>query len=132
MDLPTVVHCRESDAHILNGIIKSNNGYGVIHCFASTLAFAQQILKTGFHLSFTGLITFVKSLEDVVKETPLDKMMLETDSPYLAPTPHRGKRNEPLYVKNVAEKVAQLKEMSVEDVVHQTTHTANLFFKSLK
>ena len=68
----------------------------------------------------------------MVKETPLDKMMLETDSPYLAPSPHRGKRNEPLYVKKVAEKVAQLKEMSVEDVVHQTTHTANLFFKKLK
>ena len=132
MDLPTVVHCRESDAHILNGIIESKNGYGVIHCFASTLAFSQQILKTGFHLSFTGLITFVKSLEDVVKETPLDKMMLETDSPYLAPIPHRGNRNEPLYIKKVVEKVAQLKEMSIEDVVSQTNHTAELFFKKLK
>jgi TatD DNase family protein len=58
--------------------------------------------------------------------------MLETDSPYLAPIPHRGKRNEPLYVKEVAEKVAKLKKMSVKDVVHQTTHTANLFFKKLK
>ena len=132
MDLPTVVHCRGSNEQILNGIIQSNNSYGVIHCFASTLAFSRQILKTGLHLSFTGLITFVKSLEDVVKETPLDKMMLETDSPYLAPSPHRGRRNEPLYVKTVAEKVAQLKEMSIEDVVHQTTHTANLFFKKLK
>ena len=130
--LPTVVHCRESDDEILNGIIESKNGNGVIHCFASTLAFSQQILKTGFHLSFTGLITFVNALEDVVKETPLNRMMLETDSPYLAPKPYRGKRNEPQYVKQVAEKVAKLKNMSVEDVVSQTTHTAELFFEKLK
>ena len=127
-----MVHCRESDEHILNGIIGSDNNYGVIHCFASTLTFSQQILETGFHLSFTGLITFVKELEDVVKETPLNRMMLETDSPYLAPIPHRGKRNEPLYVKQVAKKIAQLKNMSVEDVVKQTTRTADLFFKNLK
>lgn len=132
MNLPTVVHCRESDNEILNGIFESKNAYGVIHCFASTLAFSQQILKTGFHLSFTGLITFVNELEAVVKETPLNRMMLETDSPYLAPTPHRGKRNEPLYVKQVAEKVAELKNMSVKDVVSQTTATAELFFKKLK
>ncbi|MBC8311886.1 MAG: TatD family hydrolase [Candidatus Marinimicrobia bacterium] len=131
VNLPTVVHCRESDDEILTGIIESNNNYGVIHCFASTLAFSQQILDAAFHLSFTGLITFVNALEDVVKETPLDRMMLETDSPYLAPIPHRGKRNEPLYVKQVAEKVAELKNMTVEDVVCQTTGTAELFFKKL-
>jgi len=132
VDLPTVVHCRESDDEILNGILESKNAYGVIHCFSSTLAFSQQILKSGFHLSFTGLITFVNALEAVVKETPLNRMMLETDSPYLAPTPHRGKRNEPLYIKQVAEKVAELKNMLVKDVVSQTTSTAELFFKKLK
>jgi len=131
VNLPSVVHCRESDNEILNGIIESKNSYGVIHCFASTLAFSQQILKTGFHLSFTGLITFVKALKDVVKETPLDRMMLETDAPYLAPKPHRGKRNEPIYVKEVAARVAKLKEISIEDVVNQTTITAKLFFKKL-
>ena len=68
----------------------------------------------------------------MVKETPLNRMMLETDSPYLAPKPYRGKRNEPQYVKQVAEKVAKLKNMSVEDVVSQTTHTAELFFEKLK
>ena len=75
VDLPAVVHSRESDDKILNGILESNNFYGVIHCFASTLEFSQKILKTGFHLSFTGLITFVNELETVVKETPLDRMM---------------------------------------------------------
>tara|TARA_B110000467_G_C18292529_1_gene465772 strand:- start:50 stop:811 length:762 start_codon:yes stop_codon:yes gene_type:complete len=132
VNLPAVVHCRESDDEILNGIIKSKNGYGVIHCFASTLSFSQQILKAGFHLSFTGLITFVKELEKVVKETPLERMMLETDSPYLAPTPHRGKRNEPFYVKEVASKVAKLKNLPLEDIVKQTTRSAELFFKKLK
>ena len=132
VNLPAVVHCRQSDDEILNGILETKNTYGVIHCFASTLAFSQQILKTGFHLSFTGLITFVNPLETVVKKTPLDRMMLETDSPYLCPTPYRGKRNEPLYVKKVAEKVAELKKISVRDVVTQTTNTAELFFKNLK
>ena len=132
VNLPTVVHCRESDDKILTGIIESNNNYGVIHCFASTFTFSQKILNTGFHLSFTGLITFVKTLENVVKETPLSKMMIETDSPYLAPIPHRGKRNEPLYVKHVAEKIAEVKNKTVEDVVSQTTDNAKLFFKKLK
>jgi TatD DNase family protein len=132
VDLPTVVHCRESDDDILNGILYSENPYGVIHCFASTLPFAKKILKTGFHLSFTGLITFTKTLDTVVKETPLDKMMLETDSPYLTPIPHRGKRNEPTHVKEVAKKVAELKNISVKSVVKETTDTAALFFKKLK
>ena len=132
INLPTVVHCRESDDQILDGIVESNNNYGVIHCFASTLAFSQKILNTGFHLSFTGIITFVKSLESVVKKTPLDKMMLETDSPYLSPTPYRGKRNEPLHVKEVAKKIAQLKKISVERVITETTQTAEFFFKKLK
>lgn len=132
VNLPTVVHCRESDDDILNGILYCENSYGVIHCFASTLTFAKKILKTGFHLSFTGLITFTKTLDTVVKETPLDKMMLETDSPYLTPTPHRGKRNEPIHVKEIAKKVAELKNISVKSVVKKTTDTAELFFKKLK
>jgi TatD DNase family protein len=131
VNLPTVVHCRESDDEILQGIKITDNGYGVIHCFASTLDFAKQIVETGFHLSFTGIITFVQELEAVVKSTPLDKMMLETDAPYLAPTPYRGKRNEPLYVKLVAEKVAAIKDQSLKEIVSITTKTADHFFKKL-
>ena len=131
IDLPVVIHCRDSDAEILDGINTTKNNNGVIHCFASTLEFSKDILATGFYLSFTGLITFVKTLQEVVKETPLNKMMLETDAPYLAPVPHRGKRNEPLFVKDVAQYVATLKDLPLEEVVNQTTKTAHNFFKRL-
>jgi TatD DNase family protein len=109
LNLPAVVHCRQADDDILAGIQQSGHTYGVIHCFASDLDFANSILKTGFCISFTGIITFVKDLEEVVKTIPLDQMMVETDSPYLSPKPHRGKKNEPAYVMNVAEKIANLK-----------------------
>ena len=128
LDLPAVVHCRKSDDDVLCGIQQSGHKSGVIHCFASDLDFANSILKTGFCISFTGIITFVKELEEVVKTIPLDKMMVETDSPYLSPKPHRGKKNEPAYVIHVAEKIANLKEISVEEVANATTETAyNLF-----
>jgi len=131
LNLPAVVHCRESDDDILAGIQESGHRLGVIHCFASSLDFAEKILETGFHLSFTGLITFVKELEEVVVEVPLEKMMVETDSPYLSPKPHRGKKNEPAYVVHVAEKIAELKEMSLEEVSECATNTALGLFKKL-
>ena len=77
------------------------------------------------------LATFAKSLREVVKETPFNRMMLETDAPYLAPIPHRGKRNEPLFVKDVAQYVATLKDLPLEEVVNQTTETAHKFFKRI-
>ncbi len=131
LNLPAVVHCRESDDDILAGIQESGHSLGVIHCFASGLDFAEKILETGFYLSFTGLITFVKELEEVVVEVPLEKMMVETDSPYLSPMPHRGKKNEPAYVVHVAEKIAELKEMSLEEVAQCTTNTALGLFKKI-
>jgi len=132
LDLPAVVHCRQSDDDILSGIQQSGHSYGVIHCFTSGLDFANSILKAGFYISFTGIITFVKELEEVVKTIPLDKMMVETDSPYLSPKPHRGKKNEPAYVMHVAEKIANLKEISVEEVANATTETAYNLFAKLK
>ena len=131
LDLPAVVHCRESDDDILSGIQESGHKSGVIHCFASNLDFAEKILETGFYLSFTGMITFVKELEEVVREVPLGKMMVETDSPYLSPIPHRGKKNEPAYVLHVAEKIAELKKISLEEVAQCTTNTALGLFKKL-
>ena len=130
--LPAVVHCRKSEDDILIGIQESDHVLGVIHCFASGLDFAEKILETGFNLSFTGLITFVKEMEEVVQEIPLDKMMVETDSPYLSPKPFRGKQNEPAYVLHVAEKIAQLKEISLEEVAESTTNTALKLFKKIK
>lgn len=94
------------------------------------MEFAEKILETGFHISFTGMITFVKELEEVVIEIPLERMMVETDSPYLSPKPHRGKKNEPKNVLHVAEKIAELKEIDLEEVAESTTETAmNLFTK---
>ena len=132
LDLPAVVHCRDSDDDILIGIQDSDHSYGVIHCFASGLDFAERILETGFYLSFTGMITFVKELEEVVREVPLGKMMVETDSPYLTPKPFRGKKNEPAYVLHVAEKIANLKDISLEEVAESTTKTAYSLFKKLQ
>ena len=132
LDLPVVIHCRQSDDDILAGILQSGHSYGVIHCFASDLDFANSILKTGFCISFTGMITFIKELEEVVREVPLKKMMVETDSPYLTPKPHRGKKNEPAYVVHVAEKIAELKEISMEEVAEATTKTAYDLFTRLK
>ena len=132
LDIPAVVHCRESDDDILSGIQESGHKSGVIHCFASNLDFAEKILDTGFHLSFTGMITFVKDLEEVVREVPLSKMMVETDSPYLTPKPFRGKKNQPAYVLHVAEKIAQLKDIKLEEVIDSTTKTAYSLFKKLE
>jgi len=131
LDLPAVVHCRKSDEDVLAGIRESSLECGVIHCFASNLEFANLILETGFHISFTGMITFVKELEEVVREVPLEKMMVETDSPYLAPKPYRGKQNEPAWVIHVAEKIAELKELSLEEVAESTTQTAYRLFDKL-
>ena len=130
MDLPAVVHCRQSEDDVIRGIQHSGHKSGVIHCFASDPDFANSILKIGFYISFTGMITFVKELEEVVREVPLNKMMVETDSPYLSPKPHRGKKNEPAFAMHVAEKIAALKNISLEEVAEITTKTAyNLFTK---
>ena len=131
LEFPAVVHCRESDEDILKGIQGSGNKKGVIHCFASSVDFAQNVLESGFHISFTGMITFVKELEEVVKKIRLERMMVETDSPYLSPKPFRGKQNQPKNVLHVAEKVAELKEIPLEEVAKSTTETALHLFTKL-
>lgn len=102
----------------------------MIHCFTGTQELAKKYLDLGCLLSFTGIITFKKSvdLQDVVKQTPLERMLIETDSPYLAPEPYRGKTNEPAFVKYVAQKIAELKNVSFEDVARITTLNAKRFF----
>ena len=105
---------------------------GVLHCFGSNLEIAKKFIDLGFYIGFTGIITFknksVSELQNVVKEIPLEKILIETDAPYLTPEPHRGKKNQPQYVKHVAEKVAELKNLSFEKVVQQTTQNfKNLF-----
>jgi TatD DNase family protein len=128
LNIPCVIHNRESDKELLKSINKTKNNNGVIHCFASDIILAKELIKLNFYLSFTGLITFANELEDVIKNIPLKKIMIETDSPYLTPIPHRGKRNEPYMVKYVATEIAKIKNISLEDVANQTTKTAKDFF----
>jgi TatD DNase family protein len=131
--LPIVVHERDAaqeTAELLRGESDGNLS-GVIHCFTGNYDAARAYLDLGFYLSFTGIITFknAEPLREVVRKVPLKRMLVETDSPYLTPVPHRGKRNEPAYVRLVAEAVAKLKEISLEDVAAITTRNVCDLFK---
>lgn len=130
--LPIVVHNREAQREVAELI--RNEGKrelrGVIHCFTGDYEAAREFLDLGFYLSFTGIITFKKadSLRDVVRKLPLDRILVETDSPYLAPVPHRGKRNEPAFVRFVAETVARVRGVALEEVAHATSLNAQRLF----
>jgi TatD DNase family protein len=131
LNLPVVIHTREADEDILAILKKYPAVRGVVHCFAGSIPFAEKILALGFLISFTGIITFPKAeaLREVVRFVPSEKIMLETDCPYLAPHSHRGKRNEPVHVVHVARKVAEIKGADLEEVAEQTTRNAEEFFK---
>ena len=130
-NVPTIVHTRAADKETVQCIKNSvlhYNTKGLIHCFSSSKKFAKEILNHGFYISFSGLITFKKATElvEVVKYVPLDRILVETDSPYLAPDPLRGKRNEPCFVTHTLEKIAEIKKIKSEELAH---HTTNNFFK---
>jgi len=131
--LPIVVHERDAakDAAELLRSEGSAELRGVIHCFTGNYEAACKYLDLGFYLSFTGIITFknAEPLRDVVRKVPLDRMLVETDSPYLTPVPHRGKRNEPALVRLVAETVAKVKGISLEEVAQTTTHNVQDLFR---
>jgi TatD DNase family protein len=132
-DLPLVVHERDAFQDTAE-LLRSDGGgrvRGVIHCFTGDYGAARKYLDLGFYLSFTGIITFknAQPLRDVVRKVPLESMFVETDSPYLTPVPHRGKRNEPAYVRFVAETVAKVKELSLEDIARVTTENVCRLFR---
>ncbi len=131
LDLPTIVHCRDAYEDLYNVILQSQNNKGVIHCFSGDLEFAQKIIELGYYISFTGMITFVKELEYIIEKIDLKHMMVETDSPYLAPVPYRGKINQPAYVNKVAEKIADIKNITIEEVDTITSNNASLLFDKL-
>lgn len=134
-DLPVVIHTREADADtiaILKNFSSKLKRKGVIHSFTSTLALAEWVLTEGFYLGFNGIITFKKSegVQEVVKMAPMERILLETDSPFLTPVPHRGKENAPHYLPFIAQKVADLKALEVEKVKDQALlNSLNCFFK---
>lgn len=117
---PLIIHVRDAYEDCLSLLIAGHPT--VIHCFSGNRQHAKAFLDLGCYLSISGIVTFknAEELRRVVKETPLEKLLIETDSPYLAPIPHRGKPNEPAYVRLVAEKVADIKTISVEQVIEQT------------
>lgn len=130
-NLPIIVHNRESDSDVMEILREEQDGSlrGVLHCFSSDVPVLDQAMDLGLHVSFTGNITFKKStLNDVLVRVPLDRVMIETDAPYMTPVPHRGTRNEPSYVRLVAEKLAEIKGMPLSEIIATTTATARRFF----
>lgn len=130
-NLPIVIHSRESTQDCIDIVRKKQNGKlrGIFHCFSGTQDEADQIIDLGLYLGIGGVVTFKKAtLADVVKATPLQHMVLETDAPYLAPVPYRGKRNESSYIPLVATKIAELKSITVEEVASITTQNAEKIF----
>ncbi len=137
LDLPVVIHTREAEEDtlfLLNQFQKQGRGrslYGVVHCFSGDYSLARKFLDMGLYLSFTGVITFPKAevLREVIKKIPLEKILLETDCPYLAPIPFRGKRNEPAHLVHVAETVAAIVGKPLEEVARITTQNVNKLFR---
>lgn len=122
---PLVIHTREAAADTLRILEEEGAGEvgGVMHCFTESLEVARAAMRLGFHISFSGIVTFKNALalKEVARAVPLERMLVETDSPYLAPVPHRGRTNEPAYVRHVAEEIARLKGVAPEAVADATT-----------
>lgn len=137
-NLPIIVHTRDAEedtASILGSRIRENSFTGLIHCFTASKDFAKKMLDFGFYISVAGIVTFKNAelLKDVVRFVPLDKLLIETDSPYLAPVPMRGKQNEPAFVEYVAQCIAELKNLTIAEVASQTTNNFfTLFSKATK
>lgn len=132
LELPVIIHMRaaeEDTLAILEEEMKAGPLRGVFHCFSGDKDVARRVLDLGFHISFCGNLTFRKSrLPEIVREVPIDRLLLETDSPFLTPEPFRGRRNEPAYVHYIARKIAEVKGLSYGEVLARTTQNARALF----
>ena len=132
MSLPIIVHSRNAAKDTMDLMKAERADYlrGVIHCYSYSLEHAKEYMNMGYYLGIGGVITFknAKKLKEVVEYAPLDYLLLETDSPYLAPEPYRGKRNCSLYLNYVAEEIARIKKISYEEVVETTKKNAQKLF----
>ncbi len=131
MNLPINIHCRDAYFDTLEILKKHNrNSKAILHCFSGSLEFAKECIKNGIYIALGGVVTFknAKKTKEVAQNIPLEFMLLETDDPYLAPVPYRGKENQPLYVKYVAEEIAKLRNISTETVYKITTQNAFKIF----
>ena len=132
LKLPIAVHDREAHKDTFDIITKYNKGSDVLlHCFSGSVEFARECIKAGFYLALGGVVTFknAKKMKDVAADIPLERLMLETDAPYLTPVPYRGKTNEPKYIPYIAEEIANLRGITIEEVAKQTTQNAEKVFK---
>lgn len=138
LDLPVIIHCRQAHDDllpILQDFKKENRqlfpvdkSWGVIHCYSGDENLAWEYFKLGLMISFTGLVTFSKMWDDLIRKIPLERIMIETDCPYMTPEPYRGQRNEPLLVQYVANRIAEIKGLKLEKVAEVTTENAKRFF----
>lgn len=133
LEKPLMVHCRQAFEDLIKALTERKNDLisppGIIHFFSGTKEDAKKLLDLGFYFSFGGVITFVRDYDEVIKYIGLERIVLETDAPYVAPTPHRGKRNEPAYVSFVAEKLAEILNKDSEEIAKTTTRNARAVLK---
>lgn len=133
---PLIVHTRQAKEDTIRIMREEDaaSASGVMHCFTEDWEMAQQALDMGFYISFSGIVTFKNAaiIQDVAKRAPLDRILIETDSPYLAPNPHRGKANEPAYVRYVADFIAEIRGLEVLEVARHTTENFFTLFKGAK
>ena len=131
-DLPVIIHNREADQEVIEIIRKDRKRpeRGVIHCFSGTYDLAMAFIQMGFYISIPGTVTYKNAfrVQDVASKIPLDRMLLETDAPFLAPVPERGKRNEPFFVTHTAQKVADLRNIDTQEVARRTSENAKRLF----
>ena len=133
LDLPYIVHDRDAHEDILN-IMKEEHydgARGILHCYSGSVELSREFIKLGFYISLAGPVTFAKARVSklVAKEIPFDKLLIETDSPYLTPEPFRGKRNEPKYVRYVAEEIAKIRNVSIDEVAEKTKKNFKTLFE---
>lgn len=132
LDLPIVIHSREADGETFDILKEAQDGNlkVLLHCYSSSRELAEEYLKLGFYISLGGPVTFKNARvpKEVAKMVPLDRLLVETDSPYLTPEPYRGKRNEPMFVKQTAQEIAKLKGISLEEVIKATNNNTKMFF----
>ncbi|MFA5954599.1 MAG: TatD family hydrolase [Patescibacteria group bacterium] len=132
LNLPLSIHCRDAYDDVYRMLKEAQARYakvrGVIHCFTGAEEEAERLMSLGFYISFSGIITFAQSWDSFIRKTPLEKLLVETDCPYLTPVPHRGKRNEPAYVAYTAAHLAKIKGLSFDEVARTTTANAKHLF----
>lgn len=129
LNLPAIIHDRDAHADTLS-ILKKHKPKGVLHCFSGSAEMAKEVLSLGMYIGVGGVVTFKnsKKIIEVVKQLPIERILLETDAPYLAPEPHRGKLNNSAYIKFIAEKIAEIKNLSVTEILSITASNAKTLF----